>query len=47
MDVEGVGHRLNLDPRYVAELHRRQLEFNAVAMNLLESWLAYSDTSQR
>src|SRR5437016_1779340 len=42
MDVEGVGHRLNLDSRHVAELHSRQFEFNAVAMNLLEAWLAHS-----
>src|SRR5438093_13470476 len=42
MDVDGVGHRLNLDPCHVAELYRRQFEFNAVAMNLLEAWLALS-----
>ena len=39
MDVEGIGDRLYLDPRHVAQLHGRQFEFNAKAMNLLGAWL--------
>ena len=42
MEVEGVGYCLHLDPRQVAQLHGRQLEFNAVAMNLPEAWLTHS-----
>jgi hypothetical protein len=26
----------------VAQLHGRQCEFNAIAMNLLEAWLAHA-----
>ena len=42
MDVEGVSDRLHLDPRQMAQLHGRQLEFNAVAMNLPEPWLTHA-----
>lgn len=42
MDVEGIRDRLNLDPGHLAELHGRQFEFNAVAVNLPEAWLAHS-----
>jgi hypothetical protein len=42
MDVEGIGDGLHLDPRHVAQLHGRQFEFNAVAMNLLGPWLAHA-----
>src|SRR5215470_3211468 len=41
MDVEGVGHGLDLDPRHMAELHSRQLELGAVAMDLPQAWLAH------
>jgi hypothetical protein len=42
MDVESIGHGLNLHARHAAQLHRRQLEFNAVAMHLSEAWLAHA-----
>ena len=42
VDVQRVGDRLHLYPGHPAELHRRQLEFHAVAMHLLEAWLAHS-----
>jgi hypothetical protein len=42
MDVEGVGHRLDLDPCHGAELHRRPFEFNTVAMNFLQTGLTHS-----
>jgi|SRR5215467_7080949 len=42
MDVEGVGDGLDLDPRHMAELHSRQLELGAVAMDLPQAWLAHS-----
>src|SRR5574341_143675 len=37
MDIQGIGYRLHLHPRHPAELHRRQLEVHAVAMNLLRA----------
>src|SRR4029450_2300708 len=37
VDVQRVGNRLDLHPRHPAELHRRQLEFHAVAMHLLRA----------
>src|SRR5688500_10932549 len=37
MDIQGLGHRLHLHPGHVAELHRGQLELDAVAVNRLRS----------
>jgi hypothetical protein len=42
MDVEGVGDGLDFDPRHMAELHSRQLELGAVAMDLPQAWLAHA-----
>jgi hypothetical protein len=42
MDVEGIGHGLHFHPWHVTQLHRREFEFNAVAVHLFEAWLAHA-----
>jgi hypothetical protein len=41
VNVERLGHRLNLDARQVAEFDGGHFEFNAVAVNFLDAWLAH------
>jgi len=42
VDVECVGDRLNLHPGHAAKLHRRELELDAVAVDLLRAGSAHS-----
>lgn len=37
VDVQRIGDRLDLHARHVAELHRRQLELDAIAVHLLRA----------
>jgi len=42
MDVEGVDYCLDFDSGHLAELHSRQLELGAVAVDLPQAWFAHS-----